>query len=401
MSSDDQEVRQAVDRLLLEQGLYTPLELLLAEGRLLFADYERWRAGEVEWLDELLFGDPDQSRELLQQARGYAEALGLVAETLHYHPWGREGERLLRFSPQGTFDRLFHTRYCKPADQPQLDLFMDATGTSLVNGILAALGGRDYVEAERLLQGLFDSDPGNRQLGALEQLVTASGRLQGPLEDSAAELAWLRRELAPLAVDLLGVAARDYLAPFWRRLEQALEGQPFDPRRPDLHASYLALRRENWTRVLILVEAEVEWRAQPPLLHRHARACSRLQRPEQALADWCLLCWRFPDQAEAIGREAEPLWRACWDEFCGLEPELAEPAFPAWLLLRHPGLHARLERTGALAGLDPPEAFQLCGELASPTAAALPGEALIERRRRLREQDPALFTHYLRRFGGG
>ncbi len=43
----DKFIQQAVDRLLLEQGVYTPLELLLAEGRLLFADYEAWRAGRV------------------------------------------------------------------------------------------------------------------------------------------------------------------------------------------------------------------------------------------------------------------------------------------------------------------------------------------------------------------
>ena len=54
----DKAVQQAVDRLLLEQGGYTPLELLLAEGRLLFADYEDWRAGQVEYLDELLFIQP-------------------------------------------------------------------------------------------------------------------------------------------------------------------------------------------------------------------------------------------------------------------------------------------------------------------------------------------------------
>ena len=263
-------LQQAVDRLLLEQGVYTPLELLLAEGRLLFGDYEQWRQGEIEWLDDLLFGDPQQSQVLLQQAETYAAALGLVAETLHYHPWGAEPGRLLRFSPQAGLDRLFHTRYRKPADEPQLDLFMDATGTTLVNGIRAALAERDYAEASRLLQGLFDADPGNSQLGELEQLVQATARLASAVEDATAELQYLQEELVPLSLDLLGTNSRDFLAPFWRRLGQALGGHAFDPRQPDLHVSYMALQAEDWQQLQASIEQVADWRRQPVLLRRYA-----------------------------------------------------------------------------------------------------------------------------------
>ena len=58
MNQADKETREAVDRLLFEQGTYTPLELLLAEGRLLYADYEAWRDGQCDYLEGLLFGDP-------------------------------------------------------------------------------------------------------------------------------------------------------------------------------------------------------------------------------------------------------------------------------------------------------------------------------------------------------
>lgn len=46
-STSQRAVCQALDRLLLEQGCYTPLELLLAEGRLLYSDYETWRQGNA------------------------------------------------------------------------------------------------------------------------------------------------------------------------------------------------------------------------------------------------------------------------------------------------------------------------------------------------------------------
>ena len=61
MNPADKETREAVDRLLFEQGTYTPLELLLAEGRLMYADYEAWRGGQCDYLEALLFGDPEQS----------------------------------------------------------------------------------------------------------------------------------------------------------------------------------------------------------------------------------------------------------------------------------------------------------------------------------------------------
>ena len=178
------EVQQAVDRLLLEQGAYAPLELLLAEGRVMFADYEAWRGGQGQYLDELLFGDPKLTREQLQQAAAYAQALGLSAETAHYTPWGGGDERVLQFSPDAAFNRLFHTRYSKPEDMPQMDLFMDAGGSTLVNGIQAALVGRDLAEARRQLDLLFDVDPGNNRLGSLEQLVEAVERLGRRIEPS-------------------------------------------------------------------------------------------------------------------------------------------------------------------------------------------------------------------------
>lgn len=68
-STSQRAVCQALDRLLLEQGCYTPLELLLAEGRLLYSDYETWRQGECRHLESRLFGDPVQIRALCEQER--------------------------------------------------------------------------------------------------------------------------------------------------------------------------------------------------------------------------------------------------------------------------------------------------------------------------------------------
>jgi len=237
----DKNVRQAIDQLLLEQGVYKPLELLLAESRLLYADYEAWRMGKGGFLDECLFGDPGQSRAFFEQGAAYAEELGLEAESFSYPRWGDGEGKKLSFSTDSVFDRLFHTPYRKPADAPQLDLFMDATGVTLVNGVTATLKERNYAEARRLLERLFDADPGNSQIGDLELLVSATESLHLTVEDASAELGYLEQELAPLAGDKLGSGSRDFLAPFWQRLLKALQVYLFERGQPRLHVCPYAM----------------------------------------------------------------------------------------------------------------------------------------------------------------
>ena len=94
-------IHHLVDQLLLEQGEYRPLEFLLQEGRLSYADYEAWRNGELDFLDEALFGDPDHIQQDLLQAEEYLQRRGWQAETLGYEAWRRHaqaGSRPLRFS---------------------------------------------------------------------------------------------------------------------------------------------------------------------------------------------------------------------------------------------------------------------------------------------------------------
>lgn len=397
----EKQVREDIDRLLLEQGVYTPLEFLLAEGRLLYTDYEAWRTGEGEFLDACLFGDPERSRLFFKQAAAYSEDLGLEAESFGYPRWGDvEGEKL-RFSADPLLDRLFHTRYRKPADAPQLDLFMDATGVTLVNGVTGKLKERNFAEARRLLERLFDADPGNSQIGDLELLVSATERLHLPLEDASAELNYLEKELAPLARDKLGTGGRDYLAPFWQRLFNALQAEPFYSDHPKLHASYPAIQLEAWRQVQQSIEAEKNWSGEPLLLRRYARACGRLQQNELAASYWFRLCWHFPNQAEAISREAETIWRSRWEHFMGLEPELDSKDFPAWSLLEQPGLLSRLADRDCMDSIEAPEDYLVTADLVMAGVTAIPALDLIEQRRRLKDLNPNLFAHYLDRFGRG
>ena len=47
------QLQAQVDAQLMEQGAFAPLDLLFNSGRLMYGDYEAWRRGEIELLDEL------------------------------------------------------------------------------------------------------------------------------------------------------------------------------------------------------------------------------------------------------------------------------------------------------------------------------------------------------------
>jgi len=395
MNQTDKETREAVDRLLFEQGAYTPLELLLAEGRLLYADYEAWRDGQCEYLETLLFGDPEQSYDLMKRAEAYTRALGLAAETQRYTGGGTQPAHCLRFSSASEPDRCFHTGYRKDDRAPQLDLLMDASGVTLANGIISALVQRDESEARRLLDRLFETDPGHRQLGGLERLVVA-GSMASPVEDAGLELLGLQRELCPLAEEILGPGARHFLEPQWQRLTRALHNVDFDPDNPEIHSSYSALRAEDWGQVKASVEAQPDWEEQPVLLRRHARACGRLHLDSAAVSDWFRLCWRFPDQAACIGNEAEPQWRRCWQRFLELDPELPNRDFPAWVLIDQPGLARWLATERCLDGFDVPEDYRVTAELVHAKPSSIVDAGLVDKRKLLQACNPELFASYLR-----
>ena len=383
----DPQIQHRIDQLLLEQGEYLPLEFLLAEGRLLYSDYESWRSGELEVLDERLFGDAGQIQKDLSQAATYAHALGLESAVLDYPPWG--GGRPLRFGRNAVLDDLFHKGYRKDTEQPQLDLFMDSAGTALANGIVLALGGRDADAAVDLLEKLYQTDPGHPRLGGLERLLEAMQRQAVPVTDPEQELADLRDGILPLAVELLGRDSRPFLTPLWRRLGAALTGYGFDPQQPELHRSCTALRALDWESVIETVEAEPNWRSHAVLLQRHARACDQLQRPADALLDRFELCWRFPEQAAPTQTDAAPDLIRAWELFQELDPELEIPIFPAWLLIIRQGLTGWLPRPDSSAPADYRllYALQREGEALGAEAVRLRGE--------LKRLNPELFRHFI------
>lgn len=349
-----QNIHQQVDQLLLEQGEYLPLEFLLQEGRLMYSDYEAWRNGELDTLDETLFGDPEHIQQQLMQAEEYLLRRGWQSESMSYQAWGgkNNASRPLCFSENSNLNSCFHRRYYKPQDQPQMDLFTDAPATNLVNGIIQALIGRNATEARRQLEGLYDTAPDHVRLGELERLVEAAQGLDSPVSDVASEMHSLQESIVPLAEGLMGNNSRNLLIPLWRRLSIALKDQPYQVSLPELHLSYTAGQAMDWDTVRQAVEREPHWQADLVLLLRHARACDHLHQQDAALLSWFKLCWQFPQQCDALESSGNHELRQQWIAFLELDPELPAQSFPAWLLLSKPGLTKLLPEPGSISGND-------------------------------------------------
>ncbi|MBL3600032.1 MAG: hypothetical protein JMN25_09195 [gamma proteobacterium endosymbiont of Lamellibrachia anaximandri] len=389
-------IRQAVDQLLMEQGEYSPLELLLVEGRLDYSDYEAWRTGNIPRLEQVLFGDPEKLDGLLAEAQEYATALALQPETLRYHAWGDTGGSPLSFSDNNIREQRFHTVFRKAEDQPQFDLFMDATATNLANGIVLALIDRNNGEAHRLLNQLYEVDPGHPRLGALERMVEAGDRLAEPVADNAQELHYLKDELLPLAERELGRESRNLLVPHWRRLTDALQDQAFDPTQPELHASYTASQAFDWEAVRRTAQKDPGWPQQALLLRRHAHACGRLHNLLESLQSWIRLCWSFPHEAGTIATEADADLQQMWRLFLALDPELTAEDFPAWLLLIRPGLVRQLPSPEGDERCPPSYArvYHMLRE--GQQSQNTPNATEIQRRGELKQLNPELFIHYMR-----
>lgn len=396
-----QQTRELVDQLLLEHGEYRAVDFLLYEGRLEMADYEAWRTGEIDPLDEMLFGDPEQILLQLREAADYLCQLGWEKETLEYSRWGQPGSPTLRFSDQAPLNQLFHQAFRKPAERTQLDLFFDTAETALVNDTLHHLLGCDATAARASLEQLTDRAPDHMRLGELERLVEAVESLSQPVADPEAELRSLQESVTPLAEALLGREHQNLLIPLWQRLAHALSGQPFMAEQPELHQSHAAIQGKEWMLARQAVEHETGWRQHPQLLVRHALACEHLRQPATALHSWFILCWQSPDQAAALQSSGDGELRSQWRDFLELEPELPIEDLPAWLLIISPGLR-RLAPDPAQKPACPPSyttLYNLCQIAATPQDGT--DKRSLDLRADLQRQAPLLLHHLLKAVSSG
>ena len=390
------DARELADRLILAHGELDPLELLLAADLLAYGDYEAWRLERRADIQSVLRAPLVEVLALLGQAQEYARGQGLAPRPLEHQAWGALGGSL----EVGADPRLraaCSTRCERPSDRRQLDLFQDSAGLLLETEVRDALAARRPAAAMDAIERLAQRDPGNRHIGGFLRLAQAAEKASGPRIDAgdrpAERLAEIEA-LAPLAEDLLGRRARDLLAPLWTALAEHLEGRPFDPRRPRLHAAHCWAAAGRWEQARASLEGTPDWRRHPPLILDHAQACWHLRDIPAARGDWLALCWEHPEAAEerlGHGHLPDPHLSDLWDAFLDEDAEdgdLDSEDFPAWVLIHDPAWALPVDP--ALAPDEPHgEAFRLLHGLRRGA-----GEE-IALRRALGETHPRLLALYL------
>ncbi len=400
MDALQQQAVAAVDQLLIEQGAYCPVELLLLQGRLQYRDYEAWRSGEEESLEPLLFGNQQRTLQLLEYAEQYAVDLGLESQTASWNGWGDHSSTALQIGARKLSHALrANWQRHQPAETgDQFDLFFDNGELIAANRVRQALSQRDSANATRALQQLSTLNPDHPDLGELEQLNQV---LDAPPPPAETLLHHLQHSWRAAAERQLGSYARDWLMLMWKRLAQQLEQAPFNPQQPQLHNSWVYLQREEWRAVRAAIEQEPGWKTVAILADRYATASWQLGEREMATMLRFQLCWSSPRYAQEMVEADEfndKLLYQSWRELADLEQDDLEQEYtagiallPQYSMIQRPAL---LEPLGAqMAAFEPstiPSDWEvLIRLLHAPQEIAL--------RSQLRDHNPLLFELFMRR----
>jgi hypothetical protein len=387
-----------VERQVQQAGSYSVLEWLLDSALLPYPSYERWRQGGISYLEDAIEAGAEDWVRRLREGEAHARSLGLAHEAQTYYDWRpSDGDRTLALSPDPERRALLAQRWVRPADLSQLDLFLDNGASGAEHDLHRALAVRNVADAERIYERLCRIAPNHPGLGEYGVLVLYARHLERspaiPPDACSEEMEGLVQEIAPLARARLRGQARDYLAPAWRRLAEALPRGRFDPDDPDRHASYAEMQIPDWEAVLRSVQAVTDHAEHAVLLSRLALALHHRQAPEAAMLAWARCCDRGLETSPAalVPDAAVRLYRHAL-AFDALDEPLEPTDFPAWLLLQEPGLLHHLDRADT-----PVPAGATFVAMAELLRTRVRGGDEVAVRRRLQELSPVLLRVYLNR----
>jgi hypothetical protein len=336
-------VNYAVDEIITDLGHYNPIELLLRQGRLRYADYESWRNGEIDYIYDAFMGSSKRIFILLNSAQDYVKELGFTAEAYTLTAWqGEKANEPLAFCAADNViaNELLSTQYLRKEDVPQMDLFFDNQGVQLANDLAGLLADRDIKNSEDKLNQLEQVDPNHPLCGQGAELLSAIQKLQlsDIAKDTKQELLYLQRQLAPLAKDVLKGQARDFIAPFWRRLAISIGIDFYDEESRDLNAAYCYAQILLWPDVIKSIEAIPQWQEHAGLFTQLAHAYYLNDQRIESIRVLCEYCWAYPDADIFLPDDSNSI--QSWNKFIDLEldEKWGQEYFPVWLLLNEPGL---------------------------------------------------------------
>lgn len=378
-------IHHQVDQLLLEQGRFSPIAWLLANGHLDYADYIDWRNGVIGILETCFNVPREQIVDQLHIAMHYARSLGLEETSGAYFSTDRNE---LTISRNTGHDLLYKTEFEPPQHRLQMDIFFDSAPIYAETELIEAIITRNTRKIPELLDSLRIYDHGAYE--NYQRLIEYDKKFNSHVLSVPQKLAVLDEELMPLAMRLLQGEAIHYLTPLWKNLSAGLAEQPFDPGEPKLHASYAAIKAFDWHEVIASIDRDSNRLEQPILLFRYAEACFKTNREVTGLEHWLQLFLLHDEHAEQlITQTGHPLLRDDWLRFMELDPELETRFFPSWLLLIKPALARHdFELDGAS---EEHRAFNLLKRLNSNDLES----NSITLRSELQNLNPDLFRHFM------
>jgi len=318
-----------VDQTVASYGSWDAVVFLLTSHHLQQRAYEAWRMGEVAWLEDAITGNAQAIVRMLELALSYGQSIGLIAAPINWSGWGKHANQRLHLFRDEAVNTKFQLRLSPDGNRRQLDLFMDAPHTVLLNQLRQAMRKRDP-QQNTLFDRAFNTIANESALARLDAIRSAM-----TTENIADPLAWfshLNETIAPAADDEFAQQSIDIMAPMWRTAADALAQVAFNPLQPDLHASQALLLAHDWQRCLTTTTQIPHWFAYAPLHARRIAALSAMREQQPLRAAWMAYCWHFPDAA-CIALDQADLHgcglHGAWQQFSQLEqqPDIAD--FPA------------------------------------------------------------------------
>lgn len=103
-------IRKSMDNQLKEKGLATVVDTFIDIGILDKLNYEKWRKGQVLYLEQVCKGNLNKLSEIIKEIYKYSKELDLKESFTFYKKYGK-GKVKLRFSKSGQ-DNIEKTCIC-------------------------------------------------------------------------------------------------------------------------------------------------------------------------------------------------------------------------------------------------------------------------------------------------
>lgn len=332
-----------VEHYLSQNGKFCLLDWILSKNILNYSDYEMWRHGKLNTLDKHIALKQKELDKLFELTLQHSETLHLLNQTQEYFCWQEQNPKQLLSSSNNKTHQQLTQLWLRSQNQPQLDLFMDNSAAIAENNLISALTNRQWQQARQHLHKLTEHNPNHHQLGPYLDLVNygehmhANGEI--PSDAITAELQGLQNEVLPLAKETLGETARDYLAYAWRRIADNLRGVPYSLEQTQQHRSYALQQIPDYSSIEQELNNDPQLYQFAQLLELLAISYFKLKQAEKFLLLWCHIIEIFPEYAELnLEQETTLTIHSLWQHYLDSDENGPLEHFPAFILLKHPGL---------------------------------------------------------------